>query len=446
MMKLRGIFAFTFLMILGLFVSIVPAQKLDSIERDRFKSMLTNIKTTIRKEYYDPTYHGIDLDARFKAASDRIDQISTTGQGLGVIAQALIDFNDSHLFFLPPATNLDVEYGWYYQMIGDKCFVTQVNPKSAAAQKGLKIGDQVVAIESFRPTRKDLWKMNYFYNIVSKKTQMNVKVVSPGETEVRDILIESKLHKLPKVINIQMLGDLFDTSGRTAFEYNYFKNVGSSTIWKMPSFSIEPSSIDPMISKAKGASLILDLRGNGGGLVDTLERLAGFVFDKDLKIADLKGRKEMKPMQIKNRPKDGFTGKIIVLIDSQSGSAAEIFARLIQLEKRGIVIGDVSAGAVMQSKTYFLTMGANDEVTYGVSVTNADVIMSDGKSLEHTGVVPDELILLTGSDIAAQRDPVLSRALTLAGSPVTPEEAGKYFRSVWKTYQNRDHVEIEVND
>jgi C-terminal processing protease CtpA/Prc len=436
----------------GLSISLVliflsqaaPAQKMDSIERDRLKLMLNNIKSTIKKEYYDPNYHGIDLDARFKAATERLNQVTTTGQGMGVIAQALLDFNDSHLFFLPPATNLDVEYGWRYQIYGDRCFVTRVNPKSDAAAKGLKVGDQVLAIEQFRPTRGDLWKMNYYYNVISKRPGLNVRVLSPGASEPRDLAIESKIIKLPKVINIQMLGDLFDKRGRNEFDYNYFKYVGGATIWKMPSFSILPTSIDTMMAKIKGSNLILDLRGNGGGYVDTLERLAGFMFDKDLTIAELKGRKEMKPQQSKTRGKEVFSGKLIVLVDAESGSAAEIFARLVQIEKRGTVLGDVSSGSVMQSRSFVLTAGANDEVTYGVSVTNADVIMSDGKSIEHVGVTPDEIVNPTGADLAKESDPVLARALALAGAEISPEEAGKYFQYVWKEYQGRDIIEITM--
>ncbi|MBK7707651.1 MAG: hypothetical protein IPN69_06520 [Acidobacteria bacterium] len=444
-MKLRFLFTFLLITLVSLIAPLsTVAQKIDSIERERMKSMLTNIKNTIKKEYYDPNFHGIDIEARFKAASERLNQITTTSQGMGVIAQALIDFNDSHLFFIPPATNIDVEYGWRYQMFGDRCFVIRVNPKSDAAKKGLKIGDEVLAIESFRPTRKDLWKMEYYYNVISKRPGLNVKVLSPGETQPRDLAIESNVRKLPKVINIQMLGDLFDTSGKTAFDYNYFKYVGNATIWKMPSFGIQPENIDTMMSKIRGSSLILDLRGNGGGYIVTLERLAAYMFDKDLKIAELKGRKEMKPQQSKTKGKDGYAGKLIVLIDGESGSAAEIFARLVQLEKRGIVIGDTSSGAVMQSRQFPLSTGANDEVAYGVSVTNADVIMSDGKSLEHTGVTPDEIVIPEAADIANGRDPVLSRALMLTGANVSPDEAGKYFQYVWKEYQGRDIIEIQM--
>lgn len=76
------------------------------------------------------------------------------------------------------------------------------------------------------------------------------------------------------------------------------------------------------------SNLILDLRNNGGGYVVALERLAGYFVDKDTKIADLKGRKAMKPQTAKTRGKDVFNGKLIVLIDANS-----VFAIIIYEEK-----------------------------------------------------------------------------------------------------------------
>ena len=64
---------------------------------------------------------------------------------------------------------------------------------------------------------------------------------------------------------------------------------------------------------------------------------------------------------------------------------------------------------------------------YGASVTIADLIMKDGKSLEKSGVTPDEKMIPTAKDIAEQRDVVLSKAVESLGFKLTPEEAGKIF-------------------
>jgi carboxyl-terminal processing protease len=204
-------------------------------------------------------------------------------------------------------------------------------------------------------------------------------------------------------------------------------------IWKMPDFAVEEGEVDLMMGKArKREALILDLRGNPGGYVKTLEWFAGYFFDKEIKIADLKGRKEMKPQKSKPHGDRQFKGKLVVLVDSKSGSAAEIFARVIQLEKRGAVIGDRTAGAVMQSRTFDHQVGMDTVIFYGVSVTNADVIMSDGKSLEGVGVTPDELLLPTAADLADKRDPLLARAAAMVGFELPHDKAGAMFPIEWR--------------
>jgi C-terminal processing protease CtpA/Prc len=122
-----------------------------------------------------------------------------------------------------------------------------------------------------------------------------------------------------------------------------------------------------------------------------------------------------------------FTGRVIVLIDGNSGSASELLARVLQLERRGTVLGDRSSGSVRRSHRFRDALGLGTVVFYGASITDGDLIMSDGKSLERVGVVPDEVVLPTAADLAADRDPALARATELLGVGLTPELAGRLF-------------------
>jgi len=157
----------------------------------------------------------------------------------------------------------------------------------------------------------------------------------------------------------------------------------------------------------------------------------GDIFEDEVKIADRVGRKDMKPEIAKSRGQKAYSGKVVVLIDAKSSSAAELFARLVQLRKRGVVMGDRSSGSVMEARRYTEHLGSDVVVFYGASITESDLVMSDGKSLEHTGVTPDEIVLPTAADMASGRDPVLSHAAATLGVKLSPEEAGKLMPYEW---------------
>ncbi|MFL6229852.1 MAG: S41 family peptidase [Pyrinomonadaceae bacterium] len=394
--------------------------------------MLKVVKGELRKNYYDPSFHGIDLDARFSLAEEKIKQATTGGQVLGVIAQAVLDLNDSHTMLIPPLREAVAVYGWRMQMIGEDCYIINVLPGSDAEAKGLKAGDRVLALDGNEPTRDTMWKMKYYYYGLRPKARVQITVQSPG-AQPREVEVLTKMEKRHFEVIPGLIIDVDPISpelGAGQGRGTLYEEFGADLIvCRLPSFTITDEEVDKMMKRISGHKmLVFDLRGNPGGHVDTLERFVGYFFDHEVKVGDFKLRKEAIEVKVKPRKSNTFTGDMIVLVDSQSSSAAEIFARLVQLEKRGTVIGDHSSGMVMQSLRHEYELdGSGDPVLYGMMITNADIIMTDGKSLEWVGVTPDKLMLPTADDIREHRDPVLAYAASLAGVNLAPEKAGTLF-------------------
>jgi len=431
---LFGLFAATFS-----FPGFVYSQQPPTAQDvDRARVILRTIKDDIKKNYYDPNYHGMDIDARFKAADDKLKQATSLGQLFGVVAQTLSELDDSHTFFVPPGRSYRTEYGWQMGMIGDKCYVTAVKPGSDAEAKGLREGDQIYSLDGIGPLRDNMWKIQYLYYTLRPKPGVSLLVIKPDGKQMQ-LDVRATVKQLKKVLDLtdQEYGDfadlIRDSENEDRLHRNRYVEGEDFFVWKMPGFDIDPDKLSDIVDKFRNRkSLILDLRGNHGGYEETLLRLLGYFFDHDVRIGDLKRRKEAKPLMAKSQGGHAFAGKLVVLIDSESGSAAELFAHVIQLEKRGTIVGDRSAGAVMRAKSYVHQLGLETIVLYGVSVTDGDIIMTDGKSLEHVGVTPDEIKLPTAADLAAKRDPALAYAASLLGVNLTAEQAGKYFPIEWR--------------
>ena len=112
-----------------------------------------------------------------------------------------------------------------------------------------------------------------------------------------------------------------------------YVEMGDALIWNMPNFRLEDDKVDDLVNKASKHKVLILIYV---AMVEAQKRrysiCSAVSFDRDVKIADIKRRKETKPVVAKTRGGDAFKGQLVVLIDSRSGSAAELLARVVQLE------------------------------------------------------------------------------------------------------------------
>jgi C-terminal processing protease CtpA/Prc len=409
-------------------------------DRERALGILDAVSKGIQNLYYDPKMNGLDWSATLSNARDKIAASSSLNEALTQIAVAVDALHDSHTRFQPPARPYRLDFGFEYKMIWSLCFVTRVRPGSDAEAKGLKPGAQILTINGTVPTRQNLRNIEYLDYILNPRPEMRLEIQDPS-LEKHRIEIEAKMTSSPDLAyqpGAVVLYDVMRSSENLRHRMRpQLAQFGEVGILKLPWFNYRASSFynGPRVEDTfydlpdkihKDKALIVDLRGNHGGLVDSEEYFTGMFFDHDVKVFDKVQRKKTSPEVAKKGRY--FPGKLIVLVDSESASAAEIFARVMQLEKRGLVMGDRTSGSVMEATSFYF---ASSGVDYGAEVTVANLIMADGKSLEHVGVSPDEVALPQPFDLETARDPVLARAAKEFGVTITPEAAGKLFPYEW---------------
>ena len=189
-------------------------------------------------------------------------------------------------------------------------------------------------------------------------------------------------------------------------------------IWLMPAAAPFDRAVDDF-RDADG--MVIDLRGNPGGVGAMAMGLAGHFLDERLSLGTMKTRTTS--LEFRANPRranpDGervepFDGPLVILVDGLSMSTSEIFARGMQVIGRAHVIGQPTPGAALPS---LITRLPNGD---GLQYAFADFVDPEGVRLEKNGVPPDEVVPLRRDDLLAGRDAPLQAALDwIASRPTT---------------------------
>lgn len=155
--------------------------------------------------------------------------------------------------------------------------------------------------------------------------------------------------------------------------------------------------------KAGVRGIILDLRGNGGGTLDSSVEVAS-LWLRDKPIVTEKSRSGMNVVKrsVGEPILEGI--KTIVLVDNSSASASEIVAGALQDHKAASLVGEKTYGKGSVQKIIDLSGGAILKVTIAKWYTPAD------QNINGNGIKPDKEVKLTTADIDADKDPQLDAA------------------------------------
>lgn len=411
----------------------IGVQADDRHERDiqRARSMFPRVWAKIQAESYDPSFGGVNTTELERTATSQLEKTKSLAETYALIAQAVVNLNDSHTRFFPPLRPVRIEYGVSFDVVGKNVYVGAVKPGSDAAKQGLQAGERVLSINGMPAFRDSLDLIEYSILALNPQTGLRLQLArADGATS--ELTFAAEVKTLPRNLDLaggDFLRLMLKGEEREAQLTSKFVDLAPKVLWwQLSTFSL-PEEVERGLRKASSYDhVIIDLRRNSGGLEsEMLDAIGACLGSGRHPIGKIQERTKEKPLVASSR--FHIPGKLYVLIDGNSASASEIFARSLQLAGRATVLGDLSAGMVNRSRTHVLTLGDGANlVVFAVQVTEGQVKMSDGQVLEKNGVTPDVWLVPSPKDLAAGDDPVLAAAAKMAGVALTNQQAGEITR------------------
>ncbi len=264
--------------------------------------------------------------------------------------------------------------------INKRTVVTMVYENYPAFKNGLRIGDEVIKIDGIELSKLSNEEANH---VMRGQVGTIVKLTVKRFTEEKPFDLEFKREKI-KISNVPYFGMMGD--------------VGYIQLTEFTSEAGKEVKIALISLKEQGAkNIILDLRGNPGGLLFEAVNICNLFVPKDKKIVDTKGKLEEHNVtyQTLNSPVD-LDIPVTVLINRGSASASEIVAGTLQDYDRAVIIGEKSFGKGLVQLSRPLSYHAQ------VKITTAKYYTPTGRCIQvldyrhrredgSAGILPDSL-------------------------------------------------------
>ena len=227
-----------------------------------------------------------------------------------------------------------------------RVLVTELYENSPATTSDLRVGDQLISIDGI--TLENL-SIDEIGTLLKGAAESEIVLSIVRENQDIDIKIVRKDIQIPAV----------------SFSKKIAKNIG---IIKLTSFTqtsySEFKKALTALQKNDVDKLIIDLRSNGGGLLNEAVKIVNLFIDKGQKVVSTKSRiKEMNRTYITQELPIAKDMSVVVLVDEMSASASEIVAGSLQDLDRGVVLGNTSFGKGLVQQTKPVSFGGQIKLT-----------------------------------------------------------------------------------
>lgn len=269
-------------------------------------------------------------------------------------------------------------------MRNNKPTVVRPLKDSPAEKAGLKAGDIILAVNNKATANMSIEDI---VRMVRGEVGTTAKITIRRGSERMDISVKREEITSPDI----------ETQIKNEIGIIKLSRFGTDSAAK-----VRTAAEDMKHQNVKG--VILDLRGNGGGYLQTGIDVAGvWLNDKD--VVSEKG-KSNNPKTLKSGKQAILNGMpTVVLIDSSSASASEIVAGALKDHQAATLIGEKSFGKGSVQEMIDLPKGDM------LKVTVANWYTPKGKNISKEGIEPDKKVELSSDDINNNRDPQLDAAV-----------------------------------
>ncbi|HLA95212.1 MAG TPA: S41 family peptidase [Pyrinomonadaceae bacterium] len=378
---------------------------------------------TVNEKHYDATFGGIDWAKVREIYLPKAEAAKSDEAFHSVLRQMLGELKLSHFGIFPPPPaagnesangSVGIDIIW----LDGLAVINRVDKDSSADAAGLKPGfvvskiDDKSVLELLKPVHTSFAKRTLTEGVKKVYLERSVEALIAGKSETPvkiEVLQANDAPKTVELIRKPFTGEMSQPVGNFPKQEVVFEsrllpgNIGyiRFNMWIVPQM---PKIRAAVREYAKANGIIIDLRGNPGGLGGMAPGLAGLISDKQMSLGSMASRGGVTNL-IAYPQSDPYLGKIVVLTDHGSASTSELFAAGMQESGRGKIVGETTAGAVLPSVFEILPTGYTFQYAISDYKTPKSVL------IEGKGVSPDMKVLQTRRGLLDGRDAQLEAAI-----------------------------------